>query len=207
MADDGQVVVLVLVDARQPLRPFDLLDLGVDADVGELGRDDLSALTGIGRRRQDEAELERRRHARLLEQRLRLRRVMRVEAGEVDIAGIVRGQMAADRRAEAVHRPVDDRLAVDRIGDRLPHPDIVERLLLVVDRKDRLALGAADQHLETRIALELAKAPVRSKVGHDVDVAGKHRRDFRRRIGDEAEGRMLERDLRRRRDSRPTCRG
>ena len=33
MADDRQIVVLVLVDAGQPLRPFDVFDLRVDSDI------------------------------------------------------------------------------------------------------------------------------------------------------------------------------
>ena len=54
-------------------------------------------------------------------------------------------------------RAVDDGLAVDRVGDRLTHLQLVERRLLVVGRQDRLALGAADQDLEARIALELVE--------------------------------------------------
>ena len=103
--------------------------------------------------------------------------------------------MAADRRAEAVHRAVDDRLAVDRIGDRLPHLQVVERLLLVVHGEDRLALGAADQHLEARVALELAERLDIGEAREGVDVAGEHRRDRRRGVGDEAERRVLQRNL------------
>ncbi len=105
--------------------------------------------------------------------------------------------MAADRRAEPVHRAVDDRLAVDRIGDRLAHLQLVERLPLVVHGEDRLALGAADQHLEPRIALELAERLHIGETRERVDVAGEHRRDRRRGIGDEAECRMRDRDMRR----------
>jgi hypothetical protein len=57
VADDREVVVLVLVDARQPLRPFDVLDLRLDSDLGEFGGDDFaaaaarnSAAAGSGRR-------------------------------------------------------------------------------------------------------------------------------------------------------------
>jgi hypothetical protein len=49
--------------------------------------------------------------------------------------------MGADRRAVAEHRTVDDRLAVDRMGDRLAHLDVVERGLLVVHGKNGLAFG------------------------------------------------------------------
>lgn len=45
---------------RQPLRPFDVLDFGDDADLGKLGRDDLAALPRIGRRRQLQRQLDRR---------------------------------------------------------------------------------------------------------------------------------------------------
>src|ERR1700733_3752649 len=67
VADDRQIIVLVFVDAAQPLRPFYILNLGVDPNVGELSGDDLAALTRVRRRRQDEAELERRRDARFLQ--------------------------------------------------------------------------------------------------------------------------------------------
>jgi hypothetical protein len=56
MADDGQVVIGILVDLFQPLRPFHIGDLGLDADGAQLGRDDLAAAPGIGRGRQGKAQ-------------------------------------------------------------------------------------------------------------------------------------------------------
>ena len=51
VADDGQVEV-ALEHAAQPLRPFDVLDLRVDAHLGQLRGDDLAALARVRRRRQ-----------------------------------------------------------------------------------------------------------------------------------------------------------
>ena len=55
---------------------------------------------------------------------------------------------------------LDDRLAINRIGDRLPaRARSSSGFFLLLIAEDRLALAAADQHLEARIALELARAP------------------------------------------------
>jgi hypothetical protein len=62
------------------------------------------------------------RDACLLEQGLRLLGVVGVGAGEIDIAEIERRVVGADRNAVAVHRAIDDSLAVDRIGKRAPYP-------------------------------------------------------------------------------------
>ena len=153
--------------------------------------DDLAALSRVGRRRQRQRHVERRRDAGFLEQRLGLLRVVRIDAGEVDVAGVARHHVAADRRAEAFLRAVDDRLAVDRGGERAAHAHVVEGLLLVVDRHDRLAFGAADDDREARIVLELLQALERAVARHAVDVAGEQRRDLRGRVVDEAEGHLL----------------
>ena len=67
VVDDRQVEV-ALEGARQPLRPFDVLDLHVDADLGQLRGDDLAALARVLRRRQGQREVQRRRHAGVLQQ-------------------------------------------------------------------------------------------------------------------------------------------
>ena len=61
--------------------------------------------------------------------------------------------MAADRRAVTEHRPVDDRFAIDSMGDCLAYPYIVERLALVIGGKNRLAFGGADDYRKAGIGL------------------------------------------------------
>ncbi len=61
--------------------------------------------------------------------------------------------MTADRRAEA-RLGVDQLVAIDRVGHRLAHLGVVERLLAVVGRQDHLALGRADDDGEARVLLQ-----------------------------------------------------
>src|ERR1700729_1515747 len=109
---------------------------------------------------------------------------MRIFARQIDIAGIGRGQMAADRRAEAVLRAIDNRLAVDGIGYGAANAHIVERLLPVVDGEDRLALRAADQHFETRVALKLRDGVEIAKARKRVEIAPQQSCDLRGRVID-----------------------
>ena len=132
------------------MRPFQILDLGDDADLGELRRQHLAALPRIRRRRKLQADLQRRRHAGLGEQLFRLLDIERIDVCGVDVTERARRVEAADRHAEAVDRAFDHRFAVDRGEDRAPNPHIVKRLLLVVDGDDGLGPRAADQHDESR---------------------------------------------------------
>ena len=59
--------------------------------------------------------------------------------------------------------------------------------LLVVDRHDALAGGAADHDREALVGLELLERLRRVHARHAVDVAGQQRGDLRRRVVDEAE--------------------
>jgi hypothetical protein len=102
--------------------------------------------------------------------------------------------MGADRRAVAEHGTVDDRLAVDRMGDRLAHLDVVERRLLVVHGENGLTLGRAGDHLETRIGLELDQVLGRGEGRIGVKIARHHRGKGRGRVGDELEGHLVELD-------------
>ncbi len=107
-----------------------------------------------------------------LQQCLRLFRVVRIHACEVDVAGIARHHVAADRRAVAFLGAVDHRLAVDRRGDGAAHAHVVEGLLPVIDGEDGLAFGAALHHREAGIALELLQVRQRAEARHAVDIAG-----------------------------------
>ena len=135
-------------------------------------------------------------HLGFLEQVPRLRRVVGIHAGQIDIAGVGRRKMAADRRSVAKHGAVDDRLAVDGIGHRLADLEVVERLAAVVHGENGLALGRADHDREFRIVLELGQRFRRREIGEGIDVAGLHRRKGRGRIGDELERRLLQRHRR-----------
>jgi hypothetical protein len=99
--------------------------------------------------------------------------------------------MRADRHAEAGRGAVDDRLAVQRVRDSLPHLQFVEGRLLVVYRKDGFALGRADHHLEARIVLDLRDA-VGIEEGEGLDVAGKECRHVGGGIGNDAELDLVE---------------
>ena len=195
MADHREVEILALERARQPLRPFDILDFGIDADFGELGCDDLAALPGIGRGRQGQRHIERHRHARFRQQRLGFFDVERKRSREIDIAGVDGHIMAANRRAKTIHGPVDDRFAVQRVGNGAAHADIVEWLALVVDGQNGLALGAANRHGKTRIGLELGHALEGAKARKGVDVASQQRCHLRGRIVDDAECRLGDGDF------------
>ncbi len=103
--------------------------------------------------------------------------------------------MAADRRAVAEHRAVDHRLAVDGMGHRPAHTDVVEGRPRVVHREDRLALGRADDDLEPRIGGELREVLRGRVIREGVEIARHHRREGGRGIRDELEGDLLERGL------------
>src|SRR3546814_14903374 len=76
VGDDGEVVVLALEDLLQPLRPFELEDIGLHADRCELRGDHLAAAPGVGWRRQLEGEREAVGVAGLRQQRLGLPRLI-----------------------------------------------------------------------------------------------------------------------------------
>src|SRR4029450_2960221 len=149
VGDDGEVVVALLERLGEPLRPLQLGNGELDADLAELVGDDLAGALGVAPRRQFQAGLEAVGIARLGKQRLGLGEVEGIGLGEVDIGLVVRREVAADRHAEARFGR-DDLLAVDGVGDRLAHLGIVERLLAIVGRQDDLALGRADDDDEAR---------------------------------------------------------
>ncbi len=66
----------------------------------------------------------------------------------------------------------DQLLAIDGMGHRLAHLEIVERLLAVVGRQDHLALGRADDHGEARVLLQALDQLGRLEAREGVDVAG-----------------------------------
>src|SRR3546814_10579910 len=99
----GEVVVLALVDLLQPLRPFELQDIGLHADRCGLRGDHRAAAPGVGWRRQLEGEREAVGVAGLRQQRLGLPRVIGIVVRKIDISRMQRREMAAARRAVAEH--------------------------------------------------------------------------------------------------------
>src|SRR3546814_4242784 len=85
VGDDGEVVVLALEDLLQPLRPFELEDIGLHADRCELRGDHLAAAPGVGWRRQLEGEREAVGVAGLRQQRLGLPRIIGIVVRKIDI--------------------------------------------------------------------------------------------------------------------------
>ena len=193
MADDGQVVVLVLVGAREPLRPLHVLHLGHDADLGQFRHDHLAALARVGRRRQRERELQRRGDAGFFQQCLGFFGVVGVDAGGVHVTGGARHVVAADRHAVTTGRAFDHRLAVDGGADGAAHAHVVQRLVAVVDGQHRLGARAGHDDLVTRVVLEARHAAVgdaRKRV-HVTRQQGCH---LGRRVANEAEGGALDPD-------------
>ncbi len=58
VGDDGEVVVALLEHLGEPLRPLQLGDRDLDADLAELARQHLARALGLADRRQLEARLE-----------------------------------------------------------------------------------------------------------------------------------------------------
>ena len=101
--------------------------------------------------------------------------------------------MRADGRAIAKHRPVDDILPVDRMGDGFADADIVKRRLGIVHRKDRLALGRSDDDGKPRIGRELCQGFGGGEIREGIHIARHHRGKGRVGIGNEAKRRRLQR--------------
>src|SRR3569833_2333553 len=141
MRNDGEVEnERAVEDLRQPRRPFQILDPGCDADLGELRGEYLAALPRVSRRRQLEAEFEWRGDTGFRQQLLGLLRIVGVDVGGVDIAERAGDVEAADRGAETVGAAFDHGLAIDRGENGAADADVVERLLPVVDGDDGLGL-------------------------------------------------------------------
>ncbi len=185
--DDGQVELAAFEHLVQPLGPFKVLDLGADARLGQLRDQHLAAASGVRSRRQAKRHVDAVGIARLGQQGARLGGIVRIEAGQVDIARRLTRIVAADGLAEAEHGALDQGVAVDGVGQGAAHPHVVERRLGVVDAQDDLALGGADDDAEARVALELGDILGRGIVGEGVHVAGADGGEGGGRVADEAE--------------------
>ena len=192
MGDDAEVEIMAHENLVDPLRPFEVLDAHTDAGFGELGRDDLATAPRIGRRWQFERERKAVGQASLGQQGARARRVVGVLTREVDIGRVLRREMTADGLAVTVHRAVDDGPTVERMRNRTPHREPVERRLAVVDGQNHFAFGEARLHRKARIGLELRDVLGRRKVREDIDIAGHQSCVGGRWIADEFEHHLFE---------------
>src|SRR4029077_2249939 len=138
VADDRHVVVGGLAGRQaehlgEPLTPLDLLDGGADADLGELARHHLGGahrVVVLGRDLEDRVEAVR--VAGLGQELLGLRRVVAHALGDVHEVGIGGIHVGAEDLPVAEHRPLQDLVLVDRVGDGEPHPLVRVGLLAVV---------------------------------------------------------------------------
>ena len=192
MADDGQIIILALENAGQPLRPFHILDFCNNPDLGQLRGDNFTALACIGWRRQAQRHVNRQGHARLLQKRFGLFRVIGVGTGQVDIAGVNGHVMAADWCAKAILRALNNCFAVNGIGDCAAHPHVVKRLALVVDCNQRFALRATLGDGKARIILKLRHGLEGTKARKRIDIPCQQCGDLRRRVVDNAERHFFE---------------
>ena len=192
MADDGQAEVLAAKHGFQPLRPFHIYDLGGNPDLCELGGDDLAATPRIGGRRQVQRGLKPVGIAGLGQERAGLVGIVGRHAREIDIGRVMRGEMRTDGCAVAKHRAVDDRLAINGMGQRLTHFHVVKGRLQVVGRQDRLPLGRAHEHLKAWVGIELGQVFRRREAGEGVDILGHHRGKGSGGVGDELERRAVQ---------------
>ena len=86
MQHDGEVEVALAKWTAEPLCPFDVFDLGNNADLGQLRSDDFTALARVGRWGKLERQVQGRLDAGLRKQGLCLLDVERVDAGGIDIS-------------------------------------------------------------------------------------------------------------------------
>ena len=138
MRNDGQVVVFVGVSARQPLRPFHVLQLALNTNLGQLSCNQLAALAGIGRGRQRHGQAQRGFDARFGHQRLGFFQIEGVDACGVHIAKGRGHVVAANGHAIAIGGAGNHGLAVNGCGNGAAHTHIVQRLARVVDGQNGL---------------------------------------------------------------------
>ena len=186
MRNDGQVVVLVGVGARQPLCPFHILQLELDADLGQLGCNQLAALARIGRGRQRHGQRQRGLDASFSHQSLGFFQVKGVDTCGVHIAKGRGHIVAADGHAIAIGSTGNHGLAIDGGGNGTAHADVAERLSRIVDGQNGLGARVAHHHLKAGIGFELRHA-ARRDAREGIDIAGQQGCNLCCGIGDEAE--------------------
>ena len=133
--------------------------------------------------------------ARSVEHRIGL---LQVELVGLDLVGIerrTRRNRAGGHARDALVQLFDDEVLVDRMGDGLTNPDVVERLALHVERQpakraDGIAALARDHHI---LGLgQLRKLRQRDRTRQPVDLAALERNRLRRGVGDDAKNQSIE---------------
>src|SRR5262245_26454930 len=156
VADDGEVVVGLLPHLGEPPPPLDLLDLHLDADLGELAHQHLARAHRVVVLRRDAQDgVEAVRVSRLGEELLGLGGIIGHGLGHVHEVGIERIHVGAEDAPEAEHRALEHLLLVDGVGHGEPHPLVRVRLPRVVHSEDDVVRGVAEDHLETRVLPEI----------------------------------------------------
>ena len=124
--------------------------------------------------------------ARLFHQRLRLGQI-EARCQRLVVAEIALGAHLRRGGAETLHDLLGDAPVVDRIGDRLAHPDVLEGLdpVLVHLQGDDAGAGHGDQ-IDIRIGVD-ARHVARRHRGDEVDIARQQRRHPGRGLGDRRE--------------------
>jgi hypothetical protein len=191
--DDRHVVIGVLVDAVEPLSPFDLLEPDAEADLRELLDQHLPRphrVRILGRDPKD--GLEAVRIPGLGKQLLGACRIVGHRLRHVHEVGVERVDVGPEDAAQPEHRALHNLRLVNRVSDRASHADVGVWLLRVVERQDHVARGLALDQLEVRGPADnlhrLRPQPER----HHVDVARLERGQRGVGVGDEPERDVLE---------------
>ncbi len=171
MRDDRHVIVGVVEDGLQPhRREAQLIHFDVEADLLQLALDDRAARRGVGQRRHPQPQ------CRVLcpcglEQRLGLRHVMWIHAGQVLVPRVGRRHHAPDQLAVSRETGLHQSLVVDAVAYGLTNPLVGEGLPAVVERQHHLAVARAVDDLVFVVALELRQRLRGVDTGDDVDGA------------------------------------
>ena len=122
MVDEREVVIAVGVHVLKPCGEFHAVDAQIDADAAQLAAQLLTKLGTVDTRRVGERQLERVTGGipRLLHEALGFGGIVRIQAGQVLVAGVNGRDWPTERR---IHSPArgDDLLVVNRIADCLPY--------------------------------------------------------------------------------------
>src|SRR5262245_12330023 len=172
MPDDRHVVVGVLPHLGEPLPPLDLLDLGPDADLGELIDEDLGAPHRVVvLRRHLEDGVEAARISRLGQELPGAHRIIGHALRHVDEIRVQRIHVRAENPAIAEHRAPQQLVLVDGVRDRQAHALVRVGLLRVVERERDVVGGVAENDLEAPVPLQLLYVLRAEAERRDVDVA------------------------------------
>src|SRR5712692_5326485 len=193
VADDGEVVLGLPPDAREPPPPFDLLQPDAHTHLLELADDDLARPHGVVvLRRHAQHGLEPAGIPGLGQELPGLAKVVGHGSGEIHEVRVQRVDVGAEDAPHAEHGAVQDLALVEGVGQGATHPDVRERLLAVVHGQDHVVGGAALDHREPWVTAKLGDVLGAEAEERGVDVARLQRGLSGVGIGDEAESDALQ---------------